>query len=110
MALAGAHVPAQLPTISVTSGRSCPARFVAQRYHVRHSPRAWSQVRGMQLTLTNGITTQLSLWAMSRSVGIHICACESPITAITLELLWSPSRQTRLLVWPVPDVQPFGNL
>jgi hypothetical protein len=32
------------------------------------------------------------------------------MTAITLELLWSPSLQTLLLVWPVRGVQPFGNL
>src|SRR4029453_13935688 len=82
----GAQVPAQLPTMSVTSGRSWPARFVAQRYHARHSPRASTQVRGMQLTLTNGTTTQLSRWAMSRIVVIHICACESPMTAISFAL------------------------
>jgi hypothetical protein len=43
----GAHVPAQLPTISVTSGRRAAARFLAHRYQVLHGFRASSQERGI---------------------------------------------------------------
>src|SRR5262245_45610722 len=106
----GAHVPAQLPRISVTSGRRAFARCFAQRYHRLHGLPASSHVRGMQLTLTSGRTTQLSRWAMSRIVGIHICACESPMTTIAFLLDVSPSRHTRLRVWPPRGTQPLGKL
>src|SRR5919108_4019455 len=78
----GPHVRAQLPTMSVTCGCSADARRFAQRYQAPQLLRDSSQVRGMQLTLTSGITTQLPRRAMSRIVGIHICACESPMTTI----------------------------
>src|SRR5262245_27371840 len=106
----GAQVPAQLPTIRVTSGRRVFARCFAQRYHLLHGLPASSQVRGMQLTLTSGSTTQWSRWAMSRIVGIHICACESPMTTIAFLLDVSPSRQTRLFVWLPRGTQPLGKL
>jgi hypothetical protein len=64
----------------------------------------------MQLTLTSGITTQLSRWAISRIVGIHICACESPMTTIAFLLEVSPSQQIRLFVWPPRGTQPGGKL
>ena len=85
-------MPAQLPMISVTSGRSSAARRLAQTYQSRHSP-GLVQVRGMQLSLTNGRTSQWSRSAICRIAGIHICACESPNTTIDFGLPVSPSRQ-----------------
>ena len=60
----------------------------------------------MQLTLTNGMTTHRSRRAMRKTVGIHICACESPMTTIVFELDASPRRQIRLLVAPPRGVHP----
>src|SRR3954452_3112620 len=47
---------------------------------------------------------------MSRIVGIHICAWESPKTTIDLTAEASPRRQIRPLVAPRRGEQPFGSL
>ncbi len=75
-----------------------------------HSPRRETiHERGMQLTLTNGMTTHRSRLAMFKIVGIHICACESPMTTIVFEPPVSPSRQILLLVARPRGVHPSGK-
>jgi hypothetical protein len=79
IARCGFQTAIQLPITRVTSGWSADARPVAQRYHFPHSPFEL-QERGMQRGLTKGTTAQPCLLAVLRTGGIHICACESPIT------------------------------
>src|SRR5918911_24289 len=97
----GSCVPERLPMIIVTAGRSVCALFLAQRYHVPHSPPV-VHVRGMHATLTSGITAHPSWSAIWRIAGIHISACESPMTTIVLRAFATPSRQTLLVVSPRP--------
>ena len=64
----------------------------------------------MQRGLTKGTTAHPSRLAIRRIGGIHISACESPITTIVFELRASPRRQILLEVFPGPGEQPSGNV
>ena len=59
---------------------------LAQRYHVLHSEPgdSWTQSNGVQELLVSGTTLQCWAWATPRIAGIHIWACESPITTRSL--------------------------
>ena len=109
IARGGFQTAIQLPMTRVTSGRSAEARRVAQRYHLPHSPFELHE-RGMHRGLTKGTTAQPSRLPIRRIVGIHICACESPITTIVFELRASARRQILLEVFPSPGEQPAGNV
>jgi len=110
MSRSGFLVAAQLPAISVTSGRSPLAWRFAHRYHAAQPACALAQKRATQPALTNGMTVQPSDCPRRRIVGIHICACESPITTSVLRARASASRQTRLDVFRSPAAHPSGKL
>jgi hypothetical protein len=64
----------------------------------------------MQRGLMKGTTAQPSRPAIRRIGGIHMCACESPITTIVFALWASPRRQIVLDVLPSPGEQPAGSV
>ena len=70
--------------MSVTCGWSLATRPRAQRYQtVQPQSVVCEPLGGMQPTLTNGMTP-IRHGEPFRIVGIHICAWESPNTAIVL--------------------------
>ena len=104
----GSRVPARLPMTSVTSGRRPSARRFAQRDHLPHSS-VPPHERGTHRTFTSGTTAQLSRRAIAKIVGIHIWACESPITTIVFAVAATPRRQTLLRVACPDGVHPSGK-
>ena len=109
-AVVGCGSSAQLAASSVTCGWSFAARASAQRYQtVQPQSVVCSHLVGTQPTFTNGTTSQPSRRAILRIVGIHICACESPITAIVFAAPGAPRWQTVLEVWPRPAAHPAGK-
>jgi hypothetical protein len=107
-ARSGAQTAIQLPITRVTAGCRAGACLVAHRYHLPHSPLELHE-RGMQSGFTNGTMAQRSCFAIRRIGGIHICACESPMTTIFFGLLAAPRRQSLLDVYPSRGEQLSGN-
>src|SRR5918912_483598 len=109
IARSGPYVAIQLPITSVTPGCILDAFFFAHCSQPPQTPFDF-QVRGMQLTLIRGITTQRSFFAIWTIGRIHICACESPITTIFFELFYAPRRQIFFgCVSLRPGVHSFGS-
>src|SRR4051794_25356485 len=95
------------PARSAASGRNALTFPIAQRCQAAHSPRP-NQWSGVHADLPMGITLQPSCLAIARIAGIHICACESPITTSVRFADEAPRVQMRLDVSPSLALHPGG--